>query len=108
MLDSDFPNGRDYFRAQQHIASALVLRHVSHGFDSLRHIRKTDSTRNRSHLQNRLADVSPDSLVALRTRDATGGIGGGSRRNVLRWKAQRWNRQADARRQGKITSTRNG
>ena len=38
---------------------ALVLRHVPDGFDSLRHLGKTDSARDRSHLQNGLADVSP-------------------------------------------------
>src|SRR6266567_4594557 len=39
----------------------------------MRNFRKADSARNWRDLQNRMADVPPDSLVAVRNRHATGG-----------------------------------
>ena len=40
---------------------------------SLRHLREADSARDWRNLQNRVAHVQADSLVAVRTRYATGG-----------------------------------
>ena len=48
-------------------SASLVLCHVPDGDHSLRYLGETDSARNRSDLQNRVAHVQADSLVAVRT-----------------------------------------
>jgi hypothetical protein len=45
-----------------HLPAPLVLRCVSYGFNSLRNFSETDSARNRSDLQNRVARVQADSF----------------------------------------------